>query len=646
MKTEFSNRTCKRLRASGLSRDTTLRALDQINQWLDSNGPAWTIARLKMLKQGYVNKLAGADELFPRDSWIKTSKKGTPTGPFAEIFKLKKPQKALSALMVYSQFVSKKVIPSQLTKFIEAVNSAEVKMVDVASDSEHEWGVAAASAKMLHQYNPGEGPVKPRFGKVTTWANRKVRVPLVETDPNASFQEIMDGTANTVRTVEAGHDPLVKSASHPLAWSFFEGNQTEIDFPDDITSVMASAAMRPEDYSGVENIVGTIGLIQEPGFKLRTIANPYPIFQVLLSRMGEAVYQTLERVNEDATFDQDSAVLDIQNAMRDGVELMSIDLSSATDRFPLDFTLRAMVPFVKDGLFTKAELDLWSEISRSDWKMPKRQSPNTVCWGNGQPLGVYPSFGAFAWSHHVLARMADPTFYRILGDDIVIDREAGIRLRARYSELGLLISEDKSIDSSVLAEFGGRLITKRRILTQPKWRDISDRSFVDMIRALGPKGLGLLPPRQRKVIQLLAEVPKELCSFGLNWNPHGKPYAQRVKESQEIISALTNPQLEYLTNKNLADAMDSLKLTISMREYSDFKGVAVMPPDEALVQPVPIWDIDSRILQLSGSTNVEFESDDLPVRDWVPHEEHISDPRGLTTLEVLERKLKGVKKPK
>jgi hypothetical protein len=76
------------------------------------------------MKQAYINKLAGKD-LFPTQSWIKHDKEG-PKGPFRYLFtKLKKPHKALSALMVYSVFVSKKVTKTQEQKFYGSLEAGK-----------------------------------------------------------------------------------------------------------------------------------------------------------------------------------------------------------------------------------------------------------------------------------------------------------------------------------------------------------------------------------------------------------------------------------------------------------------------------------------------------------------------------------------
>jgi hypothetical protein len=399
--------------------------------------------------------------------------------------------------------------------------------------------------------------------------------------------------------------------------------------------------MRPNSYDGIEDVVGKIGFIQEPGLKLRSVANPYPIFQILLSRMGNTLYDSLKRIEEDCTFDQDKGIKEIQGAMRDGIPLMSIDLSSATDRFPLSYTRVVMEVFTNLGFITREDLDLWLTVSTQKWAVTKETGCSTVRWNNGQPLGVFPSFAAFAISHHILARSTHPTFYRILGDDIVIDRESGLKLKEKYRELGLIISEDKSLDSPILSEFGGRLITKDRVFAQPKYRDISDRSFIDLVRALGPRAIGMLPTRQKKVLKLLAEVPRDASHFGMGWNKLGKSYNQRMRESINIIEALQSDDYMTLTQSSLSDTMDRLKSTIMFRENSDFKTVILKRNIEESAEDFssPNWTLEARILHVAGVTQIKSLE---IVPGWGEFVRHTSDPRGKTTLEILESKLKGV----
>jgi hypothetical protein len=633
------NIACKRLRAVGLSQQQTLAILNLVSKWIRNNGEEWTINRLKSFKVAYVNKLAGKDELFDRDSWIRHHQ-GGPKGVFKRVFSMKKPQKSLSALMVYTQYVAKELTKAQLEKFQSAVTT-----VGPSTSNGLLYVLRVQARTSFGTLNSGH------FHKVERWTERTVRVPYVidELDASDAFDIQY---RNKVVSHDNGYKAFERSVMHPLAQAWIKENYQDLD--NDIINIYHKMRFEPlpltkisgEDrvntvsqsftdipgYEGVESIVGRIGFIQEPGYKLRSVANPYPVFQLLLSRLGTSIYQKLETIPEDCTFNQDKAVNDVQEFLRkNDTELMSIDLSSATDRFPLDVQLA----IIEELGANPADIQLLKSISRGDWEMPGHRG--TIRWGNGQPLGNYPSFGLFALSHHVLARYCKPIFYRILGDDIVIDIEAGRRLRRLYNKLDLVISESKSITSSVLAEFGGRLITKEHSYVQPKWKVPSDRSFIELARNLGPKSLGLFTRRQRRVLNLLADVPREVHPWGLNWNTKGLPYAERLNFGLLLMTEMIKPDTDVWDNQ--AELKD-LKLQILINDENAFPSSLERTRNKMSVTQTIGLSFEERILNYLEIGRAEFLAGEIPA-GWSPSIINTDgDPRGTSALSVAEKKFR------
>lgn len=599
----------RRMQVWGLSKDQSSQVVLTIDKWINANGIEWTVSRLKQLKVAYIRKLAGYDNPFSMTPWIAYSK-AIPKGPFGPVFKLRNPQKALGALMCYTEYRHIDASPPQIKKFKEAVSSKDKSkpLEDLLSEQ------FSKSVQSLGNLPRGW------FQKLSTWSERSIRIPVVSYQDTAPYDPIIVGTMMDIEGIKNG-------MSHPLAQEFLE-REDPSTLPETYYNMYCSSIMSPVDFSGLEGTAGRIGFIQEPGLKLRTVANPFPVFQLCLSRLGTSLYGLLADLEEDSTFDQDKSVREVQNEIEQGRKLMSIDLSSATDRFPLRFTLAVL------RQLGCVENDLWlfETLSRMEWQLP---DGDRIKWQTGQPLGVYPSFAAFSLSHHVLARMALPEFYRILGDDIIIDYEAGLRIRKFYSDLSLVISEDKSLVSDRLGEFGGRLITRDFIYTQPKWREISDRSFIDLLRCMGPKGLSLLRPRQRKVAQLLAEIPETVCSFGLNWNPEGKTFLQRVSENEETINLLLSPDLLWCESGS-AKRSYAIGENMVITANSDFRlGVTTHADSDH-----QFGDLEQWILEKFGIPGVEVF--DRLITGWslsgnIPES---SDPRGYSTLVLLERKLR------
>jgi hypothetical protein len=598
--------------SSGLEPRIIYPILNEIQRWVKSSGEEWTISRLKTLKQSYINLLSGSAPVFPQDSWWKHD--GVlPKGPWRRIFLLRKPQKALSALMVYTSWISPKVTESQKEKFYSAVS--------------HEFDVNPMVYKVLSDFAD-------RFSTDNLLVNSNMKFvsvqALVAKDKRCpNFIEDTYGISesdNVLRTEPVSLDALVNSLQHPLLQSWFYKNQERL--PDDGLAILTAHAFQGVDGElediGPNLAVGVISHIQEPGFKLRAVANPLLGFQYALSSMGNHLYSCLSRIESDCTFDQDKGVRDAQAYMRSGGRLMSIDLSNATDLFPFEITEMLL----KKMEMNPSDISLFKEVSRGQWQ---DKLFGKVSWKTGQPLGVYPSFGAFALSHHLVAQSVTPDFYRILGDDIVIDRGAGLRLKNAYTALGVSVSESKSMDSAIMAEFGGRLITRSSVFVQPKWKKISDRSFFDLARNLGPSVVPLLQPRQRKVVEMFSEVPTDLHPYGLGWNPKGKTYADRVAESQPLLDLL-EIKLEKGSSITVR-SLDDLRLSIELSSYID--GYLLLDITSQRNDP-QFADLSERVLQNVGVTHADFDTF-LPSTFEIDSKSY-SDPRGITTLESLESK--------
>jgi hypothetical protein len=91
---------------------------------------------------------------------------------------------------------------------------------------------------------------------------------------------------------------------------------------------------------------------------------------------------------------------------------------------------------------------------------------NIVQYETGQPMGAYTSWAVFTLCHHLLVQYAARKVfktnkffldYKILGDDIVIyDERVASHYKELCSNLGVNISDDKSIVSQTTLEFAKR----------------------------------------------------------------------------------------------------------------------------------------------------------------------------------------------
>lgn len=609
------------LRAFGLTTTEACQLIGEIRKWETESGVEWTIKRLKSLKVAYIRKLGGLDP-WTYATWIARKPNGKPSGPFGRVFSLPAP-KALGCLMIYTMYIAKSPTESQLRKFEEAVCSVtnepytSQEIMDILMEIP-----LGQTAKLLKPAS---------FTKLSAWYKREIRVP-----------RFVDEDLNKVKSTPMSLEVLLETASHPLAQKFMRNLSIQKEIPDWLYQVYAKSGAFPDgiDYADLEeNVIGQIGMIQEPGFKLRTIANPFPIFQVLLSRLGNQVYDLLRHIPEDCTFDQSRGISEIQEALKGGMELVAFDLSSATDRFPADITFKLL----KAIGCKEADIELFIDISRGQWILP---SGKRISWSNGQPLGVFPSFGAFALSHHMVIQTLKPRFYRILGDDLVISKECYESALKLYAKLGVPISMDKSIDSPVLTEFGGRVISSSKIYGQPKWREISDRSFVDLARSIGPSVFHILRPRQARVIRILADIPSTISPYGLNWNPKGLSYNERVDKASRFISLLNSVHLDSVMDslaENNQLLYESMHLTMPeyRLKYFDIRSERNCTSNWGAMLDS---DVKRRVLAVSNIRYLKISDGDWDIlnvnfSNWRLNQVIFGDPRGIPLLERLEKAL-------
>jgi hypothetical protein len=180
-----------------------------------------------------------------------------------------------------------------------------------------------------------------------------------------------------------------------------------------------------------------------------------------------------------------------------------------------------------------------------------------VSWKRGQPLGLYPSFAAFALTHGLTLLGLNNGFHNsffILGDDVVIlDETLATRYLQLLKMLGCPVSQSKTIVSKQLVEFAGKVITEKSVIPQYKWRAVSDNSFLDICRNLGPRSKRLLRNRQRSVVEHLAPLPE--CLGGFGWNPRGlsletrlnsHPWLWEPKQPRRLVTSYTGNSIRLL----------------------------------------------------------------------------------------------------
>lgn len=510
----------QRGRAIGIPRNISVPFIQLVLKWVDASGVEWTVDRLKQVKVDFLRKRGG---LPPASVWIRKSSSSTQVFggvigaleayAFASSFRF---ERCLALLNVYTAFIAPLVTERQARKFFSGVAAKAVTVpTDVAE--------SVMSGFRLSGLRPRRGGLPQARPLLNYLASPSKRAPV----PSGSVPEV-EGIVDSVRYLgitSSGlrlyhdflnlFDPVLKG---------LEPERDVVQHP--YTLGGAKSSVEPTDVGDL--YVGQIGLIQEPGYKLRAVANPGRVFQRVLEPLGSLLFSLLPALPWDCTYQQSKADDTLLKALAQNKEVFSVDLSGATDYFPLELQMVALKALLPDA----TDVDLFYRVSKGRWRLP-RGLPSSVLsefglssfvsWTRGQPLGLYPSFAAFALTHGLLlqgllGKKWDGEFF-VLGDDVVIlDRSLYTKYRDVLSRLGCPVAESKTLQSTQVAEFRSVVYTADMMIPQFKWRQVSDESFLDLLKNM-PYLYPLLRPKQRTVVKAIAGLP-EVCG-GLGWNPKG-----------------------------------------------------------------------------------------------------------------------------
>jgi len=165
----------------------------------------------------------------------------------------------------------------------------------------------------------------------------------------------------------------------------------------------------------------------------------------------------LKRIPQDKTFAQGA----FKDNLKDAEVYYSVDLTAATDRFPMH-----LIESVLKGLLPDDYIRHWSNIMV---KFPFDYNGTVKKYSVGNPMGAYSSWSSFAVAHHyVIYYCCKKTGvnwkelkYSLLGDDIVIaDKRVAELYLEVIRDLGVDVSPSKTHVSSNTYEFAKRWVHK------------------------------------------------------------------------------------------------------------------------------------------------------------------------------------------
>jgi len=656
--------TFTRLIAVGLSPSEAASISRLIHRWVICNGEEETVRRLKQLKDCYLHHLVGQKVHL---DWFKQSKDGAPKGPFRVLWKFGRKHlfKVWNAIMSYSSFTYSgdkiRMTPRQYAKFITSVNRKKV-------NQEYNGTMEV----LINNFTSAFTPLFPF--KAETGAP----VAFLKTSPSRRAPNPQGYMKNSPE-----EETLVSSIGVLALRPKFTRKHMRIysgvlsGFEDTWTGFAWTM-----DNSTAMPLSGRIGIIQEPGYKARTVANPYRVHQAAMLPLKEYLFGLLRQLPNDYVYNQEAGLMFVQEQLRQGKTCYSIDLSNASDNLPLQYQ---KVLLSKLGI-PQYWIDAFSDISSGDWELPPQWVPKEsdtmryvkpedvreeglypynserfLRWSVGQPLGLGPSFpSAFLLHHaivigiHVLLQL--PLDYAQVGDDLTLfNKDVYDMYRWVMSGIGVPVSLEKTLVSNKAGEFLSRIVFPDFILRGYKWKGSGDNSFWEVARNLGPRSIRLFQYRQRRVLKSLAPLPEP---YGLGWNPQGLPYWDRLEEWLEALSKEVPLQRSFVT----AESSLNFRLYTGNLKFITDKGYPVSAIPEQGIEGFVANQINPTVAQLGqlmipnldylarlfddvkyvtsyGAPDIDLEAVMHFLRDFTVME-RVSE---LTTLIRLERIIQAVK---
>jgi len=436
-----------------------------ITKYLENNGPEWTVNRLKSiytaalhLKNDCPNK---AMDVY-RASSISYTKAGYPKDPllgvivrrFVESRSNRAIKRNVVPLRAYTAIVNDKVTCNQVEKAVQTISGPRIN-------------------------SKSTDPVETMCSQIEGLLSRK-RFPNPKVAPFTELSDLRPFTACYSPLIPKGipreikAKPYFKSLYSLMTTTYYpsmlgntirsiENNDRNVDFHATIGGVRHDK----------KDIPGKIHIIQEGGCKGRTVAIPNGWTQLAFHPLHRSLSDYTERYFSkwSCVKDQTKGILSVVKHMQEGKTCHSIDLSAATDRFPLELQLQVLrsigLPMYADALV---------ELCSKEWDFPQGRQfgVNTVKYNVGQPMGLYGSFPLFNLTHIVfalaceryvikkhgkgsLSRFEDGSSFKIIGDDFVC---SDTKLANQYSHAlvacGVEISPSKTFSGKV-NEFAGYL---------------------------------------------------------------------------------------------------------------------------------------------------------------------------------------------
>ena len=298
-----------RLQVIGLSSSIAEPMAQDIEKWNLNSGSEWTVSRLKSLKVDLFRIKAKMEPL----TWVRKNRKGKVAGWLGILFDWADGpyfNKALQSLMAYTYFVSPRLTAKQKDKTLSGIQSEESFIPQDLVDKLKSTTVRAIGSLSiipdldslsLLVYRGSPSKRSPIVGERSVPQNESIskEFNMLHTPWGLSLYERF---RNQYCGALSGMDSARRQEA---SWHYQYGGA---EFGSHV-----SPCSDPSQIWG-----GTVHMLQEPGYKCRTIASPYRLHQIALKPLGDKLFEILKTLPWDCTFDQQKAHPNSQEALRKG----------------------------------------------------------------------------------------------------------------------------------------------------------------------------------------------------------------------------------------------------------------------------------------------------------------------------------------
>lgn len=452
--------------------------------WIKSNGPSWTVARLKAIYQATIQLRAGNRDktvsLYQEYSISYDRQTLIPKGPFGVVVRgainTKKDvvfRRMIGVLRCYTFWTAPKVAEEVWDKHRHSIKSP--------STAKGTYPIERAMRDHCERY---AARVKPERRPVLTdfKSSKGIHIPERKERPktDAPFARHI---VSLLTTTGPPDTPFILDG-----WKCFNLAELHLKVAKDV----------------VVNDTGHISILTDRGMKTRAVAVPNFWYQFVFKALHEQLDSLAKSHPASCAHSQNDGAFALETLLLRGEAVYCFDLSSATDRFPLGLQTAAL-----EGL----GLGQWSPRLREatrGWNM----NGSRTFWSVGQPMGLYGSFPLFHLTHIYLLEMlceregVDPAgTFLVLGDDVIISNgNVAKAYQQMMQQLGVEISTSKSVVSRSVGEFAGFLACKLRpekvsVFRPYKWGGkVSRQSWVALAHFLA-RPLGSLDKRLSRVFE-------------------------------------------------------------------------------------------------------------------------------------------------